>query len=314
MKNLVINLGIVLMYIPLTSMSYAFSSSPDIQLHKTKPSSNEGVKLGFIGFGTIASAIATGLLTQTQENISSVYVSRRSESKSSELSQKFQNCVHICEDNQFIVDNCDILFLCVLPEQEEEVLKSLKIGDDKILVSLVSTSKVETLIKNSGLPSENVYKMICLPAVAQLEGTPLLTPRSESNILHNLLSTLGGGTCVECENESIMESMMVTTCMMGPVYGLMKTNVDFLIRNGVPAKDASVVVGRQYWGMVKDALARSEDENSLDDLIKEQTPGGLNEQTLKNLQGKGFLKSYEEAMEAVLGRIRGETDGSINTK
>lgn len=174
-----------------------------------------------------------------------------------------------------------------------------------------STSKLKTLVENSRLPSEKVYKMICLPAVAQLEGTPLLVPHSKSKLLHGLISSLGSGTCIQCENEDIMESMMVTTCMMGPVYGLMRTNRDFLISKGVPAQDATQMVKRQYWAMVKDALLKGDDENSLDALIEEQTPGGLNEQSLKNLESVGFLKSYEDAMEAVLGRIKGETDGRL---
>lgn len=135
------------------------------------------------------------------------------------------------------------------------------------LDAIQSTSNLETLMKNSKLPATKVYKMICLPAVAQLEGTPLLVPRSESKLLHRLLSTLGGGTCIECENEDIMESMMVTTCMMGPVYGLMKRNSDYLKSKGVPAKDASLMVGRQYFAMVKDALDRCHNEDSLEELI-----------------------------------------------
>ncbi len=179
------------------------------------------------------------------------------------------------------------------------------------LIREQSTSKLDTLIQNSGLDPENVFKMICLPAVAELQGTPLLVPRSTSNI-HKLLETLGGGTCIQCENEEIMEAMMVSTCMMGPVYGLMRANRDFLIKKGVPAKDANDVVARQYFGMTQDALVRSRDgANSLDSLIDEQTPGGLNEQTLKNLESVGFLKSYDDIMEAVLGRIQGKSDGSL---
>ena len=97
-----------------------------------------GVKLGFIGCGTIASAIATGLLTQDQINISSVALSRRSESKSKALVEKFgDDVIQVSDDNQFIVDNCDIIFLCVLPQQEEQVLSQLKISEEKTLVSLV---------------------------------------------------------------------------------------------------------------------------------------------------------------------------------
>lgn len=180
-------------------------------------------------------------------------------------------------------------------------------------ILLQSTSKLESLVRNSGLPAQNVYKMICLPAVAELEGTPLLVPRSTGN-LHELLGTLGGGTCIQCDTEDIMEAMMVSTCMMGPVYGLMRANRDFLIKKGVPSKDANDVVARQYWGMTKDALIKSEDEDSLDQLIQEQTPGGLNAQSLTNLEGVGFLKSYDEAMEAVLGRIQGKSDGSMHSE
>jgi len=108
-----------------------------------------------------------------------------------------------------------------------------------------------------------------------------------------------------------MEAMMVTTCMMGPIYGLMKQNRDFLVGQGVPAGDASFVVGRQYYSMVKDALVNCEDPDRFNDMIKEQTPGGLNEQTLRNLDQDGFLESYEKAMGAVLTRIQGKTDGSM---
>ena len=93
--------------------------------------------IGFIGCGTIACAIATGLLTQTEHTISKIYVSRRSESKSKALAAKFSEKVLICDDSQEIVDCCDAVFLCVLPQQEEEVLKRLNIDQDKTLISLV---------------------------------------------------------------------------------------------------------------------------------------------------------------------------------
>lgn len=275
---------------------------------------DEPTSLGFVGCGTIAEAIVTGLLTQRQFKISKVFVSRRSESKSSFLAKKFPKQVIVCDKNQDIASHCDILFLCVLPEQEKHILKNLDIGQDTCLVSLVSTSDLQTLVNNSRLPADKVYKMICLPAVAELEGTPLLVPETDSN-LHELLSTLGGGTCIQCKDESIMEAMMVSSCMMGPLYGLMRSNRDFLIEKGVPAKDANNVIARQYWAMTKDALVRSQAKgdqiDSLDKLISEQTPGGLNEQSLKNLETLGCLDGYNKAMEAVYLRIKGQTDGSL---
>ena len=134
-------------------MTYAFTP-PNSKLqsaHKPSTVSNssnnesdvidqvaEGLRLGFIGCGTIASSIATGIMTQTQISVTSIVVSRRSESKSSALLEKYgDDVIEISDENQHIVDNCDIIFLCVLPEQEEQVLGRLKIHEDKTLVSLV---------------------------------------------------------------------------------------------------------------------------------------------------------------------------------
>ena len=85
-----------------------------------------------------------------------------------------------------------------------------------------STSNVEDLIQKSDLPRNEVYKMICLPAIAKREGCALIQPAPStpatskddngvsSNInVKSLLNALGG--CVECSNDDIMNKMMVTT-------------------------------------------------------------------------------------------------------
>jgi ornithine cyclodeaminase/alanine dehydrogenase-like protein (mu-crystallin family) len=102
-----------------------------------------GRTIGFIGCGTIAQAIATGLLTQTETDkdpnhmIHQVYVTKRSEAKSTALSKRFGDRIVVTEDNQEIVDQSDLIFLCVLPQFEESVLKALNIGHEKTLISLV---------------------------------------------------------------------------------------------------------------------------------------------------------------------------------
>jgi hypothetical protein len=131
-----------------------------------------------------------------------------------------------------------------------------------------------------------------------------------------MLMALGG--CVECPNDNIMNSMMITSCMMGPLYGVMRANRDWLgesvcvyvydggrleerfvddffnvvlpmtnawcllrrsaVKYGVTPEDASYFVGRSYLSMVQDAERNCQDPKRFDDLIEEQTPGGLNEQ------------------------------------
>jgi len=122
---------------PLASSPQRSNTSMPLKTFVSDLSNRSGLTLGFIGCGTIASAIVKGLLTQTEIQISAVYISRRSHFKSSALAQKYGDRIVICDDNQKIAEACDTLFLCVLPEMEEEILSHLTIRNDKILVSLV---------------------------------------------------------------------------------------------------------------------------------------------------------------------------------
>jgi len=47
-------------------------------------------------------------------------------------------------------------------------------------------------------------------------------------------------------------------------------------------------------------------------LIAEQTPGGLNEQGLRNLEKQGVFERYDRAMDAILSRLEGKTDGNLD--
>lgn len=96
------------------------------------------MQVGFVGCGTIAAAIATGIATQETIKIGSIAVSKRSESKSSALAVSFPNLVTVHEDNQEILDRCDIIFVCVLPKQTSETLQGLTFDKNRHkLVSLV---------------------------------------------------------------------------------------------------------------------------------------------------------------------------------
>ena len=249
-------------------------------------SSLQPIRAGFIGCGTIASAIATSVaepnhkshLAQAGYILQSICVTRRSESKSTKLKENFgADVVTVYESADEVVANSDLIFLCILPQQVDSVLEDLKEKgvwrkDDHTLISLVvrslyflcvhmsffsanyilyavkyvvsiscamcvylshvffsahyilqSTSNVEDLIQKTDLPRNEVYKMICLPAIAKREGCTLLqsapapaptTSKDDngesSNInVKSLLNALGG--CVECSNDDIMNKMMVTT-------------------------------------------------------------------------------------------------------
>jgi len=95
-----------------------------------------GTKVGFVGCGTIAAAIATAVATQSIVPVESIAVSRRSVSKSSDLKEQFPDLVSVHDDNQDVVDRSDFVFVCVLPDQASRVLKELSF--DKSTHNLIS--------------------------------------------------------------------------------------------------------------------------------------------------------------------------------
>lgn len=287
--------------------------------------------IGVIGCGTIASAIVTGLAVSDQ--VQRITVSRRSEHRSTALQSKFPHLVQVeSEDsnNQAVLDASDIVFLTVLPQQTENVMRDLQWDPERhTLVSLVATAPLDDLLTYSQLPASRVFKMICLPAVAYNEGICLLQPAAavgaanepQKLLLVQLLETLGG--VVVASNDEQMAAMMVPPCLMGSFYGVLRNHRDWLVHHsaGTMSPDqATYVVTRFYYGMMQDAARQCGSSttvlegasDALDRLIAEQTPGGLNEQGLANLEHLGTMEAYNQVQDAIWRRITGQSDGSLS--
>jgi len=173
-----------------------------------------------------------------------------------------------------------------------------------------STAKIDELIRDSKLDAARVSKMICLPAVARHQGVCLLCSPIPNPSLETLFNAVGGVLSVKTEDE--LQACMMTTCIMGPIYGIMRQSRDWLVRNtDISQSEASYLVAKQYQGAVQDAVVDCENPDRLDELIQEQTKGGLNEQALRNLESLGGLEAYDKVMDAILSRIAGDSDGSV---
>ncbi|KAG7344534.1 pyrroline-5-carboxylate reductase [Nitzschia inconspicua] len=287
--------------------------------------SDKGISIGFIGCGTIASAIATGIATQNSVDINSIVVTRRSAAKSAVLQNTFADLVTISDDNQKILDQCQYIFLTVLPQQTSSVLQSLTFKSHHSLISLVSTASLDDLVADSRLEATNVSKMICLPSVARHQGVCLhcftsheASTTPSDTLLTRLFHAMGG--VVTLDSESDLQACMMTTCTMGPLYGMMKYSRDWLLKSttGLTKEQASFLVIKQIVGAVKDAdrieqdgSTSATDPNRLEKMIDEQTPGGLNEQALANYERLGGPDGQFQIMDAILSRIRGQSDGSV---
>jgi pyrroline-5-carboxylate reductase len=152
--------------------------------------------------------------------------------------------------------------------------------------------------------------MICLPAVARHQGVCLLCSPVQNPPLEELFEALGGVVSLKTEDE--LNACMMTTCIMGPIYGIMRQSRDWLTRNsGISQSVASYLVAKQFQGVIQDAVSDCENPYRLEELIEEQTAGGLNEQALRNLESQGALESYDKVMDAILRRVEGKSNGTL---
>jgi hypothetical protein len=87
--------------------------------------------------------------------------------------------------------------------------------------------------------------MICLPSIANHQGVCLHCCPIPNETLTNLFRRANG--VVTLSNEAEMEAAMVTTCMMGPTYGIMREGRDWLLQNtNLSAKDASYLIIQHF--------------------------------------------------------------------
>jgi pyrroline-5-carboxylate reductase len=91
---------------------------------------------------------------------------------------------------------------------------------------------------------------------------------------------------------------------MAPYFALLGRTTDWLAAQGVEAAAGSRYAGAMFHGLsVFGAEAGAE---GFDPLTKEhQTPGGLNEQALRELAATGWYDELETVLDNILARLEG---------
>ena len=146
------------------------------------------LQVGFLGCGTMNSAIVHGLCTLDAPP--SIVVSPRNAEKALALYEAFPALVRVAASNQEVVDSSDTVFIGVLPKRAEAVIRDLRFEERHTVVSLISTEPLESLRQwLSPVPAASVVRAIPLPPVAKHMGTTLVTPPHDTIV--SLFDALG---------------------------------------------------------------------------------------------------------------------------
>ena len=253
------------------------------------------MNLGFIGTGTIATSVITGIF-KSKISFNKIYISKRNKKKSQQLKKKF-NKVIIVENNQQIVDKCNWIFLSVTPTVGDKIIKELKFKSNQIVISFISTTTLPQLKKAIKVKAK-IIRAIPLPPISLKKGpVPIYPPNKKVKAFFDKV-----GTTVEIKNEKLSINFWSTSGMMAPFYQLLSTMTDWLVKKGVKRNNAQKYITSLFLALSEDAAVNS--KKDLKYLVKDsQTPKGLNEQGVKELNRAGFYKSLEKTLNSIHKRL-----------
>jgi len=253
------------------------------------------MNLGFIGTGTIASSVITGIF-KSKISFNKIYISRRNNKNSQKLKKKYKK-VLIAENNQEIVDKCNWVFLSVTPLVGNKIIKELKFRSSQTVISFISTIALSQL-KQAIKVKAKIIRAIPLPPISLKKGpVPICPPNKKVKAFFDKV-----GTTVEIKNEKLSINFWSTSGMMAPFYQMLSTMTDWLVKKGVKRDNAQKYITSLFLALSEDAVANS--KKDLKFLVKDsQTPKGLNEQGVKELTKIGFYKSLEKTLNSIHKRL-----------
>ncbi|MDB2428089.1 pyrroline-5-carboxylate reductase [Candidatus Pelagibacter bacterium] len=253
------------------------------------------MNLGFIGTGTIALSVITGIF-KSKILVKKIYISKRNKKNSQKLKKKY-NKVFVAKNNQEIVDKCDWIFLSVTPTVGNKIIQELKFKSSQTVISFISTITLPQLKKAIKVKAK-ILRAIPLPPISLKKGpVPICPPDKKVKTFFDKI-----GTTVEIKNEKLSINFWSTSGMMAPFYQLLSTMTDWLVKKGVKRDNAQKYITSLFLALSQDAVVNS--KKDLKYLVKDsQTPKGLNEQGVKELNKAGFYKSLEQTLNSIHKRL-----------
>ena len=254
------------------------------------------MKLGFVGTGNISSDVITAIC-KSKIPFRKITISPRNKNKAKFLKKKFKSKIVIAKNNQEVINNSDWVFLGLLPEIGLKILPNLKFKSNHTIISFMSTINYEKL-KQITNKKAILVRAIPMPPISLGKGPVAFYPPNKK--VKNFFNKIG--STVEIKNEKLSINFWSTSGMMASYYEILKIMSDWLVKKGIKRLDAQKYITNLFLALSEDAVVNSKKE--LKYLVKEsQTPKGLNEQGLKEMNKKGVYKSVISTLNSIHKRL-----------
>ncbi len=273
------------------------------ELHPITPSCSMFTqKIGFLGAGQMARALARGFVDAGLVGSDQIYAADLSEAALAGFSEIVAGA-HTSQSNATVVADCDVVFLAVKPQFMQDVLTELRpLGvSDKLIVSIAAGVTLKTL--SQGLDSDRVVRVMpntpCLVA-ACAAGYCLGAGASseDGELIQQLLSAVGIAFSLK---EPLIDAVTGLSGS-GPAFAfqVIEALSDGGVKMGLPREVATQLAAQTLKGAAEMVLSTSEHPAVLKDRVA--SPGGTTIAGLAELEAGGTRASLIAAVVAATER------------
>ncbi len=252
------------------------------------------MKIGFIGGGNMAGAIAQGVCASGMVDAENICVCDINEN----ALKKYAGGIKTSSDNRDAL-LCDYIVLAVKPFVLADVLKEVSESDikDKVFVSIVAGISVEEIKSVLGKDAKVVRVMPNTPAQVGEGMTVIAKP--DSQVTDSELLTVVKIFDSVGKTEIMEEAMInVVTGVSGssPAYAFMmiEAMADAGVMGGIPREVAYRLAAQSLLGSAKMVLETKKHPAQLKDMVC--SPGGTTIEAVAELEARGFRAAIIEAI------------------
>lgn len=256
-------------------------------------------KIGFLGFGNMASAIAKGILAADKKDITiSAY------DPTPIMIDQLNRRVLKSDSALQLVDNNKYIFLSVKPQMLLEALEPIvdHLTSEHVIISILAGVTVESIRKIVNDSCVVIRTMPNIPLLMSLGVTAIAKPDNISDSDYSFVKEVFGyvGSVYEIESNRFNEVIPINGSSPAFVYLFTKIITEQAVKYGFDYSLALEMISKTLIGSAKMML---ETDKTLDELISMvSSKGGTTVAALEKMQEDGFVTSLENGFTACINR------------
>ncbi|OVE82453.1 pyrroline-5-carboxylate reductase [bacterium K02(2017)] len=250
-------------------------------------------KLGFIGFGNMAEAIAAGLINKKIINPNDMLALELNPKRAKAVQKKYK--INIATSIESLFNQTHTIFLCVKPQNIPDILPTLRnFYNNQLMISVVTGIKTKNYLAHLGPKAKIIRVMPNTPALIG-HGTAAYFAHKNVSATHKKKCEQyfnSVGTIIPIKNEALID---VVTALSGSgpafVYQFAQSLINSGIKLGLPAKTAKHLVLQTLEGATQMMKISKDSPQQLTNKVTSK--GGTTLAGLSILNKKGFTKTVE---------------------